>query len=575
MTEKMQTRAATIAGASTVDADKRTVSIVWTTGAAVKRFAHGEGYYMEELAVDRRCIRLERFETMSLLDSHEQSMDSRLGTVVPGSVKVEGGKGLAVIRFSRNAKADAIFRDLVDGHPVNISVGYRIHNSERTEGFGDTLPVIRATDWEPLELSIVAVPADPGAISRKDPDMPTNTNRQPGPLTPAEVSEQTRRLIEAERFRANEIRALARNAGHSEDDAFVANALAGDTSVSDFKSILLDMVMARPPVRSNTATVETWRRQDETETMRNLAANAILHRHNVVDKLEDGAREWRGLTAVDIARETLRQRNDNYRGTPAEVVERALHTTSDFVAIMNSVTSLSLMTAYSAYENTFQLIANKVTVQDFREAKVIDVGSAPDLLPLNEHGEMKSGTIRESEEGIQIATFGRTIGLTRQLIINDRLDAFTQAVSKHRRHQLLVGARFRRRPDRLSVRIHESRPGARRTRDAIAGCESRPRSRGGGEPSGRSWHHETIGLLLASGFDGERSKRTPAGVIGRPGHSLKGSRHEHVRTHGPHHKPRCRPDLCSRVRMPSRRQHSERPPWSRSRAPDLVWQRRI
>ena len=79
--------------ADTFNEDDRTVEVCWSTGAAVKRYSWDEGYYMEELQVDAKSIRLERFSAMSLLDTHDNySMDSRLGTVVPGSVRFQNGQ---------------------------------------------------------------------------------------------------------------------------------------------------------------------------------------------------------------------------------------------------------------------------------------------------------------------------------------------------------------------------------------------------------------------------------------------------------------------------------------------------
>ena len=114
---------------------------------------------MEELAVDKKSIRLDRFNAMSLLDTHESfSMDQRLGTVVPGTVRIEGGKGYATIKLSKKQRAEELLQDLRDGHPLPISVGYKIHRYEKSEGADGQLPVLRAIDWEPMELS-----AGPGA----------------------------------------------------------------------------------------------------------------------------------------------------------------------------------------------------------------------------------------------------------------------------------------------------------------------------------------------------------------------------------------------------------------------------
>lgn len=427
MTDKTLTRSAVIAaGSSTLDVAARTVEVCWTSGASVKRYSWDDGYYMEELEVSPKAIRMDRFASMSLLDGHEQSMTARLGTVVAGSIRIEGGRAYATIKFSRHENADRILKDLEDGHPLSISVGYRVHKSEKTEGERGQLPTLRAIDWEPLELSAVAVPADPAATSRSEGnDMPNR--HQHSPSTPSEVVEQQRSAVEAERVRAREIQAIARNAGFSDEDGFVSEALESDTTVEAFRSQLLDKVLAGGGHRS--PRIDTYRRQDETDTRRQLVANAILHRNNVVAKLEDGANEWRGLTALDIVRETLKRSGQDWRGSPAEVVQRALHTTSDFAYIMNAVTNQTLLAAYAAYENTFQLFATRAVVNDFREQNMIDIGSAPDLLPVGESGEFKSGTIRESAESIKVNTFGRKIGLTRQMLINDQIGAFTQAVA--------------------------------------------------------------------------------------------------------------------------------------------------
>ena len=87
--------------------DSRTVEIVWAAGAKVKRYSWDEGYFMEELSMDPAHIRLDRFEAMSLLDSHDAwSMDSRIGTVVRGSVRIENGKAYATVKLSRNLIRD-------------------------------------------------------------------------------------------------------------------------------------------------------------------------------------------------------------------------------------------------------------------------------------------------------------------------------------------------------------------------------------------------------------------------------------------------------------------------------------
>ena len=68
-------------------------------------------------------------------------------------------KGRAVVRFGKSADADSALQDVRDGILTNVSVGYRVHNMV-LESSGDDGDVYRIDDWEPMEVSLVAIPAD-------------------------------------------------------------------------------------------------------------------------------------------------------------------------------------------------------------------------------------------------------------------------------------------------------------------------------------------------------------------------------------------------------------------------------
>ena len=58
------------------------------------------------------------------------------------------------------------------------------------------------------------------------------------------------------------------------------------------------------------------------------------------------------------------------------------------------------------------------------------IAEAPQLLKVSEGGEFKRGTIAESKESYRIETYGRVVAITRQVLINDDLDAFTRATGR-------------------------------------------------------------------------------------------------------------------------------------------------
>jgi hypothetical protein len=70
--------------------------------------------------------------------------------------------------------------------------------------------------------------------------------------------------------------------------------------------------------------------------------------------------------------------------------------------------------------------SRRATAADFKDIHRLQLGEAPQLEKVNEAGEFKRGTIGEARERYRIETWGKVIGITRQVIINDDLDAFTR-----------------------------------------------------------------------------------------------------------------------------------------------------
>ncbi len=116
-----------------------------------------DGYH-EILSHDSRDVDLSRLNsgTSPLLLDH----DSRrfIGKVV--RAWIEGGKGRAVVRFSKSAIAQEVYQDVVAGVRTAISVGYQIASAVATE-VRDGAKFI-TFKWSPLEISFVGVPADVG-----------------------------------------------------------------------------------------------------------------------------------------------------------------------------------------------------------------------------------------------------------------------------------------------------------------------------------------------------------------------------------------------------------------------------
>jgi hypothetical protein len=122
----IQTRLANLEPTDAADSKDRTFGVVFTTGAAVRRYDFmNDESYDEELEVDPAAVRLGRMNGGApVLDTHGQmSLSNVIGVVVPGSAKVDNGLGRATIKIDAGEENSSIVRKIKDGIVRNVSVG--------------------------------------------------------------------------------------------------------------------------------------------------------------------------------------------------------------------------------------------------------------------------------------------------------------------------------------------------------------------------------------------------------------------------------------------------------------------
>ena len=118
-----------------------------------------DGAWREVLDHSPGAIELDRFTSGSAPVLVDHAGD-QVGVIE--SARIGDDKVLrAVVRFSRSARGQEIQQDVEDGIRSNISVGYIPKRAKLVETNKDLGDLWRMTLWNPLELSIVAVPADP------------------------------------------------------------------------------------------------------------------------------------------------------------------------------------------------------------------------------------------------------------------------------------------------------------------------------------------------------------------------------------------------------------------------------
>lgn len=244
---------------------------------------------------------------------------------------------------------------------------------------------------------------------------------------PVDVASAVRIAQDAERKRAAEIRSLGKEAGEIDlADAAIDNGDAVDV----FRSALLEALMKREaPHIDNLARASVGTEHHEKRAA--LIGDALLARAGGTPSNEEGAREYRGFTLLDMARESLEIRGEKTRGlSREEIAGRALAqrsgygTTSDFPILLGNVVNTTLRAAYEAAPQTFRPLVRETTVSDFKAVNRAQLGEGPAFDKVNEHGEYKRGSVTEGKESYKIATYGKIIAVTRQVIINDDMNAF-------------------------------------------------------------------------------------------------------------------------------------------------------
>lgn len=425
-----------------VDTDSRTVELSFSSETP-----YGRWFGDEILCHDEECINLERFNNGlgTVLFNHDR--DAVVGHIE--KVWLEDNRGKALVRFDTDEQSETIFQKVQSGTLQGVSVGYAIYRYEVLED-EDTKstngrfngPAYVVTDWEPLEISIVSVPADPTVgVGRSAEEIHTSIDTQEDNTrmdqektlevqevksTPVETGitqEDLQKAMEQERKRTSEITALFRDFDvEGADEAIVMGV-----SVDEARAMVMDQLRAR------NKGVSVTMGEAESDKFRAAAQDAVLMAAGIpVADAAPGAQELRGHSMVELAREALQREGlqANF-GDNMELARQAINSTSTFPAIMANLANKSVMVGFNEAETTYQIWAGKGSNRDFKEAARVALSEAGNLELVPEGGQFQQDFLGEASARTKVATYGKLFSLTRQAIINDDLGLFSKIATKY------------------------------------------------------------------------------------------------------------------------------------------------
>ena len=426
-----------------VDTDSRTVELSFSSETP-----YGRWFGNEILCHDEECINLERFNNGlgTVLFNHDR--DAVVGHIE--KVWLEDNRCKALVRFDTDEQSETIFQKVQSGTLQGVSVGYAINRYEVLED-EDTKstngrfngPAYVVTDWEPLEISIVSVPADPTVgVGRSAEEIHTSIDTQEdntrmdqeknlevqevksAPVETGLTQADLQKAMEQERKRTSEITAMFRDFDvEGADEAIVLGK-----SVEEAREMVMDQLRAR------NKGVSVTMGEAESDKFRAAAQDAVLMAAGIpVTDAAPGAQELRGYSMVEMARESLRRESGstvNF-GDNMELARAAINSTSTFPAIMSNLANKSVMVGFNEAETTYQIWAGKGSNRDFKEAARVALSEAGTLELVPEGGQFKQDSFGEASARTKVATYGKLFSLTRQAIINDDLGLFSKIATKY------------------------------------------------------------------------------------------------------------------------------------------------
>ena len=455
-----------ITAPATVDRAARTVEVVWSTGARARNFVPSLGGITEELDMSPNAVRMAQLGSGNapVLNTHRSS-DARdvLGRVL--AARLEGGRGHARLQFSAAADVEPLWQRIADGTLRAVSIGYRVHRYDQRPDPVSGEMIYRAVDWEPFEISIVPIPVDRDAqvrgaapqgapsfaiepaladedhsMTETTPETPAAPPAPPAASPPATTTVETPPDLEA--LRAEAQRAERDRIAGIDSAIEAARALVGTETAAHIRReavergwhpdqarrSLFDAMVKSAPPPSVPARPETGPGHDSPSEILDAMAEALAARSMPGYQPQGAGRhaEFMGWRPSDMIGELLRVRGErNVPRNPTLLAERAFHTTSDFPLLLSAAANKMLLAAYQPAAPSYRQIFLRRDFRDFKPHRHLRVGDFPTLMPLMENGEIQAGTMSESQEIVLLQTFARRIRVTRPMLVNDDLGAFT------------------------------------------------------------------------------------------------------------------------------------------------------
>jgi hypothetical protein len=163
---------------------------------------------------------------------------------------------------------------------------------------------------------------------------------------------------------------------------------------------------------------------DHTPESREMGRFSVSRLAELV--LDDAGLPTRRMSVSELADFSLKGRNA--QGGSDET--RGLLGTDDFANLLSNVQGKAMRKAYEANPQTWLKLARKNTAADFKPMRRIQLSGGTGLSRVNEHGEVKRGTMQDEAEVYNIETEGLIVGFSRKAFVNDDMGELVRVTGR-------------------------------------------------------------------------------------------------------------------------------------------------
>lgn len=381
---------------SSFDAEKRSVQVIFSTGAGVARRDY-EGDFLEVLDMSPTAVDLSQLRGAPVLDNHDRfsGVASVLGVVEDATV--DGARGVATLKLSQRPELAGFRQDIQDGIIRAVSAGYSVETWQ-TSKRSDGMRIKTATKWTPKEISFTALGADPGAKTRsKEVNMDLQT----------------------------QFRTIATAVGVPVE--FADGLATRNLPVEEARTEMIrEAAKLLPPIQNHAPAIVT---RDAADGLVSRMADGFRARFNRSHKPTTG-QEFASCSVSDLARHCLQSNGRSTLGDRAQLIERAMQTTSDFPAILQESLNKELFTISTSPSPILQVF-KKATANDFRARHILEVSDGSDLEEVSEAGEITQGIITDNElASYSVKSYAKRYNISFQTLVNDDMGALSDLSGK-------------------------------------------------------------------------------------------------------------------------------------------------